>query len=718
MLETMAMLDEAAATQAAEQVAQPTADMEPTNETPAVSFKESAVNWSVFSSIADTGGNTTEGEEFEEEDEEEDDSDAEASNVESCNDTSKPHGVPPGLKQVPIQRKKRRRSNRVSICVAKCRSSSFVVQRAVQRLQWEQVTRDTPEISVSWLEHTDSTAMVSPFQVMSKIEGVLQVCRKADLAACMQAMQERFPDDYDFVPRTWIISGSTPDQAADLEKTMAEKKGWTYICKPTSGSQGRGLRLVKTFAELRGPMRDAFPRGSERLRPAEYVVQRYVTKPLLVDGYKFDCRCYVIITSVVPLCAYLFQEGLARFCTTKYEKPRGRNLGNSCMHLTNYAVNKHSDAFELARAHDLGSKRSLSSVFTLIESDGGPSAETLWGEIQAVAEKTLLALRPALVEHVAQGDRGALHPAGPKGFHILGFDILFDERYKAILIELNANSSMSANQPSSSLSEGGCKTEVSELDAAIKSELIVQALLVTNPLPHRTALRKRIAWLEEAAKTKCLPIGICPPVDEPIPLDDDGHLVYPNAAPAYPRPDRPRKCLELVRLQFEESPAFGYVKVHMQAYRIWRHFSFNPSGSIPLKRGQLSTTRRYLGFGRAQFRLLCEAAAFTGPAGGNGRSSSGGHQVWPDRATADLFFTRITRGLAGPTSGEDAPPSARESQSLNATLDFPRFVRRLAIPVGELLVSDARGGGGDPLEAFVRRVLRGTSREPGSDDDC
>merc|ERR1712232_614966 len=136
-----------------------------------------------------------------------------------------------------------------------------------------------------------------------------------------------------------------------------------------------------------GPLRDAFPQGAERLRPAEYVVQRYISKPLLVDGYKFDCRCYVIVTGIVPLSAYLFEEGLARFCTARYEKPRSKNLGNARMHLTNYAVNKRSDAFGTSRAHDTGSKRSCSSVFSLVHEKGGPSPEALWSEIGRLAEK-------------------------------------------------------------------------------------------------------------------------------------------------------------------------------------------------------------------------------------------------------------------------------------------------------------------------------------------
>ncbi|CAE8605059.1 unnamed protein product, partial [Polarella glacialis] len=74
------------------------------------------------------------------------------------------HGVPPGLKQALVPRRKKNRTNRVSVCVAKCRSSLRVVECALARFSWEQVSRDTSDVSVAWLEHTDSTASLSPFQ--------------------------------------------------------------------------------------------------------------------------------------------------------------------------------------------------------------------------------------------------------------------------------------------------------------------------------------------------------------------------------------------------------------------------------------------------------------------------------------------------------------------------------------------------------------------------
>lgn len=53
----------------------------------------------------------------------------------------------------------------------------------------------------------------------------------------------------------------------------------------------------------------------------EYLIQRYVDNPILVQNKKFDIRLYILIKGVDPIEAYLFEDGLARFCTVSvFEK--------------------------------------------------------------------------------------------------------------------------------------------------------------------------------------------------------------------------------------------------------------------------------------------------------------------------------------------------------------------------------------------------------------
>ena len=63
------------------------------------------------------------------------------------------------------------------------------------------------------------------------------------------------------------------------------------------------------------------------------VAQRYIAKPYLINGLKFDIRIYVLVLSCDPLRVFLYDQGLVRFCTEKYEQPTDANLNTTHMHL-------------------------------------------------------------------------------------------------------------------------------------------------------------------------------------------------------------------------------------------------------------------------------------------------------------------------------------------------------------------------------------------------
>lgn len=68
-------------------------------------------------------------------------------------------------------------------------------------------------------------------------------------------------------------------------------------------------------------------RNCEKLPAQEhFIVQEYLDKPFLMEGYKFDLRIYILVTSCDPLRIFLYKDGLVRMGTEKYHAPTEANL--------------------------------------------------------------------------------------------------------------------------------------------------------------------------------------------------------------------------------------------------------------------------------------------------------------------------------------------------------------------------------------------------------
>jgi tubulin polyglutamylase TTLL4 len=68
-------------------------------------------------------------------------------------------------------------------------------------------------------------------------------------------------------------------------------------------------------------------------------------KPHLINGYKYDMRLYVLITSYEPLTIYFYREGLVRFATAPYNIKKTKQR---YAHLTNFTVNKKAKNFKVS----------------------------------------------------------------------------------------------------------------------------------------------------------------------------------------------------------------------------------------------------------------------------------------------------------------------------------------------------------------------------------
>uniref|UniRef100_A0ACB8G6Z1 Uncharacterized protein n=1 Tax=Sphaerodactylus townsendi TaxID=933632 RepID=A0ACB8G6Z1_9SAUR len=281
-----------------------------------------------------------------------------------------------------------------------------------------------------------------PCPAVGRLPGMAEICRKDLLARNLNRMLKLFPKEYNIFPRTWCL----PADYGDFQAYGRMRKNRTYICKPDSGCQGRGIFIT---------------RNPKEIKHGEHMIcQQYIPKPFLIDGFKFDMRIYVLVTSCDPLKIFLYEEGLARFATVRYIEPSSSNLEDTCMHLTNYAINKHNKNF--VRNETTGSKRKLSTLKAWMQERNYNTGE-LWRGIEDIVVKTLIAAHPVLRHNYRTCFPN--HVSGCACFEILGFDILLDWKLKPWLLEVNHSPSFTTD---------------SRLDREVKDALLCDALNLIN----------------------------------------------------------------------------------------------------------------------------------------------------------------------------------------------------------------------------------------------
>lgn len=212
----------------------------------------------------------------------------------------------------------------------------------------------------------------------------------------------------------------------------------------------------------------------------ESVIQKYVHNPLLLDGYKFDLRIYVLVTSFSPLEAFIYRRGFARLSTHKYSMDP-RDIDNKFVHLTNASVQRYSQAenVTLADASEEdggGTKISLEYLWRRLEADGH-DVKKAWANVIDVAVKSLVCVDDVI-------------PHQPNSFEVFGYDVLFDTDLRAWLLEVNASPSMSVD---------------SVLDARVKMAMIRDTVRLVDPAPFDHAvladtIRRRIEATQDAKR--------------------------------------------------------------------------------------------------------------------------------------------------------------------------------------------------------------------------
>ncbi|XP_039921862.2 tubulin polyglutamylase TTLL5 isoform X1 [Hirundo rustica] len=229
---------------------------------------------------------------------------------------------------------------------------------------------------------------------------------------------------FHILPQTFIL----PTEYQDFCNTYSKDRG-PWIVKPVASSRGRGVYLINNPNQI--------------VVEDNILVSRYISNPLLIDDFKFDVRLYVLVTSYDPLVIYLYEEGLARFATVRYDQA-SRNIKNQFMHLTNYSVNKKSGDYvscDDPEVEDYGNKWSMSAMLRYLKQEGRDTA-ALMASVEDLIIKTLLSAELS----IASACKSFLSHRG-SCFELYGFDVLIDDTLKPWLLEVNLSPSLACDSP-------------------------------------------------------------------------------------------------------------------------------------------------------------------------------------------------------------------------------------------------------------------------------
>ncbi|XP_023778896.1 tubulin monoglycylase TTLL3-like isoform X1 [Cyanistes caeruleus] len=240
-----------------------------------------------------------------------------------------------------------------------------------------------------------------------------------------------------------VLSTEQQEQCQDVLRRLEEQLPQlgiegnlnVWILKPSAKSRGRGIVCATRLEEVLELARSCTDPAA---RVCEWVVQKYVERPLTIFDTKFDIRQWFLVTDWKPLTAWFYRDCYLRFCSQPFSL---RHL-EPARHLCNVSIQKRYKASQ---------------------PDPRVPPDKIWSNKQFQAYLARLGRADAWQRVVVPGMKAAILNAlrctrdqvgSRKGsFELFGADFLIGEDFQPWLLEINSCPTMS---PSSAVTRRLC----------------------------------------------------------------------------------------------------------------------------------------------------------------------------------------------------------------------------------------------------------------------
>ncbi|KAI9277659.1 tubulin-tyrosine ligase family-domain-containing protein [Sporodiniella umbellata] len=245
--------------------------------------------------------------------------------------------------------------------------------------------------------------------------------RKAQLAYNVTKYLSKHPSSLlkKAIPETWLFELDHVDyfeeamnDVFEVERDLEADQGHSFIIKPSLANKAAGIKVFNSLEQLRSMFEESDDEDEEDLSQVrEWVIQRYVDRPLLVNDRKFHVRAYVLAKSNIQV--FLYRDMLALFALKKYNRDAMDDL---LVHLTNTCIQTEetsyveSDSVKLFWDLPIENKEVMFDQMKLILADVFDACTSEMTTFQAI----------------------------PNAFELFGVDFLIDENHNVYFLEANA----------------------------------------------------------------------------------------------------------------------------------------------------------------------------------------------------------------------------------------------------------------------------------------
>ena len=209
-----------------------------------------------------------------------------------------------------------------------------------------------------------------------------------------------------------------------------------WIIKPINLNRGRCIQVLNDtdkIVEYLLKIQEEKKLESEtnnNIKCEHILLQKYLEKPLLYQGRKFDIRIWVLLSHDMKV--YIFKEGHLKATSTLFSLEDK----NFFVHLTNYSVQKYCDDF---------GKEEIGNEISFDEFEKSLKEEY---NLEINVRKFIMNKIKKIVEISMKSVKKSININNRKGcFEIFGYDFMFDEELTPFLIEINTNPGLEISSP-------------------------------------------------------------------------------------------------------------------------------------------------------------------------------------------------------------------------------------------------------------------------------